>query len=216
MLAGSPDQWLPHYRDIEEQVIAAVETAWPICIGPLQAKKNAMSHEDHITEHLVHALIRSKALPGRLIYQYTLLGEDKAGGVSISSNIDFVLAIGDDEDVYLACECKRLNVPYRRGVRGLVGEYVDEGIMRFVSGQYANGLPLALMLGYVMNARVERARRGLARAMAARSTALGLTSETSTPIEVGRPVRFRTTHACTSGHNIEVAHALLGWPSEHR
>jgi hypothetical protein len=39
--------------------------------------------------------------------------------VSISSNIDFVLTVGDDEDVYLACECKRLNVPYKSGIMGL-------------------------------------------------------------------------------------------------
>lgn len=59
------------------------------------------------------------------------------GNVSAQSNIDFALTIGDDEDAYVACECKRLNVPYKTGVRGLVSEYVDEGLMRFVTGQYS-------------------------------------------------------------------------------
>lgn len=212
MLAGSLDEWLPHFRDLEDRIVDAVEAAWPICITPLQSKKNAMTHEDHITEHLVQSLIRMKLVPGRIIYQYTLLAEDAAGNVSAPSNIDFVLTVGDDEDVYLACECKRLNVPYKTGVRALVGEYVDDGLMRFVSGQYSRGLPLAMMLGYVMNAKSDVARRGLRRTLALRSARIGLQSEVDSVVVNGRHVRFRTTHACVSGSIIEVAHTLLPWP----
>ena len=212
MLVGNLNDWLPHFRSLEERVAGAVEAAWPICVAPLQSKKNEMTHEDHITEHLVQSLIRTKSLPGRIVYQYTLLVEDDDGNVSMSSNIDFVLTVGDDEDVYLACECKRLNVPYKTGMRGLVGEYVDEGLMRFVSGQYANGLPAAMMLGYVMNARTDRARRGLKRAMAFRSASIRLQSERDAPTTAGKPLRFHTTHLCMPGHTIEVAHTLLAWP----
>jgi len=212
MLAGNLDEWLSHFRSLEERVADAIEAAWPVCIAPLQSKKGAMTHEDHITEHLVQSLIRTKSLPGRIVYQYTLLVEDDQRNVSMSSNIDFVLTVGDDEDVYLACECKRLNVPYKTGMRGLVGEYVDEGLMRFITGQYADGLPMAMMLGYVMNARADRARRGVKRAMAFRSAAIRLQSELDAPIEDGRPLRFHTTHVCVSGHTIEVAHTFLAWP----
>lgn len=212
MLTGDLNAWLPHFRSLEERIGDAVEAAWPVCIAPLQSKKNAMTHEDHITEHLVHSLIRTKLVPGRIIYQYTLLAEDSGRNVSAPSNIDFVLAIGEDEDVYLACECKRLNVPYKTGVRGLVGEYVNEGLMRFVTGQYSSGLPLAMMLGYVMNAKTDVARRGLRRALARRSASIGLQSDLDAAVVNGRPVRFRTTHACAPGHTIEVAHTLLPWP----
>lgn len=147
MLAGDLKAWLTQFRGLEERIADAVEAAWSICIAPLQFKKNALTHEDHITEHLVQSLIRTKLMPGRIVYQYTLLAEDADGNASAPSNIDFALTIGDDEDVYLACECKRLNVPYKTGVHGLVGEYVDEGLMRFVTGQYSRGLPLAMMLG---------------------------------------------------------------------
>jgi hypothetical protein len=212
MLEGDLAAWLPHFRTLKERVSDAIEAAWPVCIAPLQRKKDSMTHEDHITEHLVHALIRTKMLPGRIVYQYTLLMEAAGQGIYVASNIDFVLTVGDDEDVYLACECKRLNVRYKSGIRGLVGEYVDKGLMRFVTGQYANGLPLAMMLGYVMNARTDRARRGLKRAMEIRSAAIRLQSEHDEPVEHGRPVRFSTTHICDPGHTIEVAHTLLGWP----
>ena len=212
MLAGSLDDWLPHFRDLEERVFAAVEAAWPVCIGPLQSRKNAMTHEDHITEHLVQCLIRTKKLPGRIIYQYTLLSEAGDGLVSISSNIDFVLTVGDDEDAYLACECKRLNVPYATGTRGLVGPYVNEGLMRFVTGQYSRGLPLAMMLGYVMNAHTDRACRGVKRAMALRAGQLALRSHREDPFVSGRPLRFYSNHTCQAGQVIEVAHTLLPWP----
>lgn len=212
MLTGDLNAWLPHFRGLEERIAEAVEAAWPICVAPLQSKKNALTHEDHITEHLVQSLIRTKLVPGRIIYQYTLLAEDGSGNVSAPSNIDFVLTIGDDEDVYLACECKRLNVPYKTGVRALVGEYVDEGLMRFVSGQYSNGLPLAMMLGYVMNAKSNVARRGVKRILALRSATAGFQSERDAPVVSGRPLRFYTTHACVPGHVIEVAHTLLAWP----
>jgi len=212
MLTGDLNAWLPHFRGLEERIAEAVEAAWPICIAPLQSKKNALTHEDHITEHLVQSLIRTKLVPGRIIYQYILLAEDGSGNVSAPSNIDFVLTIGDDEDVYLACECKRLNVPYKTGVRALVGEYVDEGLMRFVTGQYSNGLPLAMMLGYVMNAKSNVARRGVKRILALRSATAGFQSERDAPVVSGRPLRFYTTHACVPGHVIEVAHTLLAWP----
>ena len=212
MLVGNLDAWLPHFRGLEEQVADAVEAAWPICIGPLQSKKNALTHEDQITEHLVRALIRTKSLPGRILYQYQLLTENQNGDVSVSGKIDFVLTVGDDEDVYLACECKRLNVPYRTKTRGLVGEYVNDGLMRFITGQYSNGLPLAMMLGYVMDAQTEQARHRVKRAMARRSTNIGLLANRDAPAVNGRALRFHTTHACVPGHVIEVAHTLLAWP----
>jgi hypothetical protein len=212
MLTGDIAEWLGQFRTLEERMAEAIEVAWPICIAPLHPKKGNMSHEDHITNHLVQALIRTKKVPGRIILQHSLLAVAADQTVSLSSNIDFVLTIGDEEDVYLACECKRLNVPYKSGTRGLVGEYVDEGLMRFISGQYANGLPLAMMIGYVMNARLDRARRGLRRAMTVRAKAIKLKTTTDHPVIVGRPLRFITTHGCATGHDIEVAHTLLGWP----
>lgn len=183
-----------------------------MCIGPLQAKKGSMTHEDHITEHLVQALRRTKKVPGRITYQYVLLVEDANGNVSLSSSIDFVLTVGDDEDVYLAYECKRLNVPYAARVRNLCVPYVDEGLMRFVSGQYSNGLPMATMLGYVMNGDNGRARRSLCKVMKARAVTLGLTAELDYPSLPGAPTRFRSTHKCRPGQSIDVEHQLLPWP----
>lgn len=212
MLVGEISDWLAHFRTLEKRMAEAIEAVWPVCIGPLQSRKDAMTHEDQITNHLVAALIKSKRLPGRIVPQYSLLMEAADHRVTLSSKIDFVLTISDDETVYLACECKRLNVPYKTRTRGLVGEYVDDGLMRFVSGQYSNGLPLAMMLGYVMNARVDVARRGLRRAMAVRAQSINLKSTRDDVLAPGRPLRFFTTHESLFGYDIEVTHTLLGWP----
>lgn len=212
MLAGSPGVWLAHFRDLGEQMAEAIEDAWPVCIKPLQARKGSMTHEDHITEHLVNALRKAKKVPGRITYQYVLLDEDANGNVTTPSSIDFVLTVGDDEEVYLAYECKRLNVTYGTRVRNYCGTYVDDGLMRFVSGQYAKGLPMATMIGYVMNGNNTTARRGLRRVMKLRAAALRLTAEQDRHSTAGRPMRFTSTHDCGSGHSMNVEHHLLPWP----
>jgi hypothetical protein len=212
MLMGDPEGWLVSFRSLEECLVEALEFLWPSCVLSLQPKKGSMTHEDPITFQIVTALKRSKRFPGRIIPQYSLLSEDVSGVSKLSSNIDFVLTIGDDEDVYLACECKRLNVPYKSGTRGLVGEYVDEGLMRFVTEQYSSGLPLAMMLGYVMDARLAAAHRGLRRAMRVREKAIGLRSVIDHPVRPRKPLRFRTRHGGVSSAALEVSHILLAWP----
>lgn len=212
VLEGSPSAWLENFRNLGEQMSVAIEAAWPLCIRPLQPKKDSFTHEDHVTEHLVNALRRTKKVPGRIIYQYVLLVEDTEGNVSLTSSIDFVLTVGDDEGVYLAYECKRLNVPYPKGVKNLCVPYVEDGLMRFVTGQYSNGLPMAMMIGYVMNGDNGRARQGLRRVMEKRKATIGLKAEMDHPSPFGAPTRFRSTHTCRPGHSMEVEHLLLPWP----
>lgn len=84
--------------------------------------------------------------------------------------------------------------------------------MRFVTGQYANGLPMAMMIGYVMNGDNGRARRGLAKVMKSRTATLGLTTEEDRPSLPGMPIRFSSTHTCMPGHSMKVEHHLLPWP----
>lgn len=210
MLAGNAADWLAQFRTLEERLVEAIEAVWPVCIAPLQAVKGSMTHEDYITNHLADALIRAKKLPGRIVLQYSLLAANPQDLLKIGSKIDFVLTVGDDEDVYLACECKRLNVPHKTKTRALAYEYVREGLTRFVTGQYSHGLPLAMMLGYVMNANVSLAHQRVKRAIS-RSKAINLKATNDWPPAANKPIRFSTTHVCTSGHQIQVNHTLLGW-----
>jgi len=49
-----------------------------------------------------------------------------------------------DEDEYYAFECKRLD-----GNSSLNGEYVNEGICRFIDGKYSSKMSLSGMIGFV-------------------------------------------------------------------
>jgi hypothetical protein len=160
---------------------------------------------------LVAALIRTKRVPGRLTPQYKLMTLNEDGIAGLSSSIDFVLTIGDQEDVYLACECKRLNVPLGSGVRSLAAEYVDEGLMRFVKSQYSAGLPLAMMLGYVMDDRLAVAWRNLRRTLGKKASTTNLLATREANPQIDGRFRFASSHKCNSGCEIEISHTLLAW-----
>lgn len=57
------------------------------------------------------------------------------------------------QKIFFTVECKRLHVTTDSGLRHLAGEYVREGLQRFVEGKYSLGLPCGGMLGYVMDNR---------------------------------------------------------------
>jgi hypothetical protein len=208
MLLGDPEAWLQHFRTLGERVLFAIDEAWPTCLAPLTPIKGALTHEDPITEQLVLALIRSNEVPGRFIPQYSLLTEREDGRAHLSSDIDFVLTMGDDENVYLACECKRLNVPFKSGKKALVRGYLDEGLARFLTGKYSPGLPYALMLGYVMDGNVSSARRALLRALRIRASELQLSSLSVSADD--EP--FASRHGRADDCRMEVTHRLLPWP----
>ena len=52
----------------------------------------------------------------------------------------------NDNDRYLAAEAKKL----RGKGSSLAGEYVDEGIMRFVTARYGRGHDYGIMMGYIL------------------------------------------------------------------
>jgi len=62
--------------------------------------------------------------------------------------------------VYFAIEAKRLRVCGPDGRVTLYGarEYVTDGMMRFVSGQYAPCMRAGAMLGYVFDGKLGKAR----------------------------------------------------------
>lgn len=55
-----------------------------------------------------------------------------------------------DTSAYYIIECKRLNNQNVRGTTGLNAEYIKNGIMRFVSGQYSTNKYLNGMIGFVV------------------------------------------------------------------
>ena len=61
------------------------------------------------------------------------------------------------QTIFFTLECKRLRVTTASGFRDLVDKYVDDGVLRFVNGQYSAGLPCGGMIGYVMDNETSKA-----------------------------------------------------------
>ena len=81
----------------------------------------------------------------------------------LDARADIRFSCGKGLDTYFVFEAKRLFVTYPRGRKdSLVGEYVRDGMMRFVSGKYAPFQHASAMLGYVHDSTVSFAREALA------------------------------------------------------
>jgi hypothetical protein len=90
----------------------------------------------------------SRALP--CLIDREVVEDDPDSGEE-KGRIDIRFTHGSDESVYFAFECKRLNVPTNGGCKSLAREYVEKGMMRFVTGKYATGLTQGGMIGFVMD-----------------------------------------------------------------
>lgn len=101
---------------------------------------------------------------------------------------------------YLGVEAKKLK---GRG-DSLAGDYVDEGVMRFVQGHYSRGHDYSVMLGYVVVPTVDVAISRVQSAMAARSLATQqVTSMTPNPEICPNDMTYTSIH-----RQIETAQCL--------
>jgi len=168
-IAGNSSQWAPLFPDgLMSDIITLILDGWSTFPKPRRHE-----HEDPITaklrEHLCPAKIQRR-LPVTIWLQS--LETDRTTGRQIG-RLDIRFLHGYRERVYLAFECKRLNVTYPSGKRAsLASEYVEEGMMRFVTEQYAGGLDKGGMLGYIMDGNMTRATRAVRNAIDKRRASL--------------------------------------------
>ncbi len=91
--------------------------------------------------------------------------------------IDILVSCEFGSEVYFAIEAKRLRVRSTSGRMDAGNDdYVNEGMMRFVSGQYAPFMKTGAMLGYVYDGNINKARSGVAGYIKSRGKELKLTS----------------------------------------
>ena len=208
MVLGDKAHWAERFRAWDELFLGCVLRVWWICIAPLPSG----SHENDITRALVVGLSRDPTARRRFWcdYQFPTLSCTADGRVIEKGKIDMAMIVDHDREHYLAYECKRLNVTQRDGTRrSLAREYVgEEGMMRYVTEKYAEGLPVGCMMGYVMDGDLDFALLRIQAAMMAEQPALGLRGEPEEdpPIDIIR--RFVTEHE-RDGRWMEIRHALL-------
>lgn len=212
MMVGDPSTWADKFRSIDTRFLQCVVAVWRNCVAFLPVQPD----EDTITINLVAILSKdpnARRLFHYLEYQYEPFGYTEDGIAYSKGKIDMAVLLDQEREMYLAYECKRLNVIYNGKKSSLATPYVLEGLSRFVTEQYAEGLPVGCMLGYVLDGDVKDAQSKVRAAIVSRKTEVALSAGPTNDSELAEVKRFFSRHLRSgSGHEIEVRHALLPFP----
>ena len=150
MIVGDPHLWKARFITLDERLLRRIRHVWPDCVALLPGQPE----EDDITINLV-ALLLKDAIVRRIcyfvIYHHEPFGMRSGGAKFSKGQIDLAFLLDQERERYIAYECKRLNVIYAGARNSLATRYVKDGIMRFLSEKYAEGMPIGCMLGYVMD-----------------------------------------------------------------
>ena len=95
--------------------------------------------------------------------------------------------------------------------------YVMEGILRFITEQYAENLPVGGMLGYVLDGDLLFAHSKIQAAIMANRCSVRLTAVLAKNSSFGSVKRFSSRHRRPLyGTAIEIRHAFLAFPDTTR
>ena len=157
-VVGVPDQWRGLIDTLVPEILELILSSWRN-----MPKLAPGAREDPTTAELCRRLRQNRSggdLPLRVDIQMVELG---AGADADQGRMDIVFSpLVPTEEVYFCLECKRLNVVSCKGVRSYAGEYVTEGMVRFIRGQYAACVRHGGMLAYVLDGNIGSALAGVA------------------------------------------------------
>ena len=170
---GNSDQFAPLFpNDFLDDIIGRVFVAWDKIPKPV-----AETLETRITKLLRHQYAYDpviKQLPFQVRRELTV--DDPVSGDELG-RIDLCLLHGNNEDVYFAFECKRLNVTFQSGFKTLAPDYVGEdGIECFVSQKYSIGQAFGGMIGYVFDGKIVEAMKSIENRVKEKAMEIGLKS----------------------------------------
>lgn len=135
--------------DIIATVLDITMVGWSCVIS--SGKVSISSSEPEIAGHLGREMTAEKnRRPG--LKNQIRIEEEVGTRASPTSDkpegrIDIKIIYSFDEAEYFGMECKRVTSKNSR----LAKKYVDEGVMRFVTGKYSPGHDCAAMLGFVID-----------------------------------------------------------------
>lgn len=209
MLIGDAATWISRFKSFDTRLLQRLHFVWP----SVQSVLEEQPEEDVITLNLVVALSKDEKIRRIchwLEFQFEPAGYKKTGAAYSKGKIDIAVFLDQTREVYLAYECKRLNVRHNGRRSSLATPYVSEGVMRFVTEQYAERLPMGCMLGYVIDGDVAFALKRVKNAIQVNKASIFLISGPSPTKAVQSIERFSTTHERpASSSHIQVLHALL-------
>lgn len=130
------------------------------------AKTSEMEREDGVTVRLWQRLKRLAPFrdgPFFVNHHPAVLDSASMDAAAPDGVLDLQVTAWFGPDAYFAIEAKRLRFHDASGrFRTGTGEYIRQGMMRFISGQYAPRMRHGAMLGYVYDGDVPAAETGLA------------------------------------------------------
>jgi hypothetical protein len=207
MVLGNLKAWTGQFISVDERLLERISFVWKTCVNSLPSQPL----EDNITINLVSQL-SNDAVVRRIChwieFQYEPFGINQNGSYYSKGKVDMAAFLDWNRERYIAYECKRLNVT-RKGKRiSLAGEYVSEGMMRFMTSQYAEALPIGCMLGYVIDGDLIFAMKQLKKKIVSHPP-LHLVKGPSKIEPKHQFKRFNTKHNRPADITIELRHALL-------
>jgi hypothetical protein len=211
MMLGDPQSWRRRLISLDERILQRILHVWARCVARLPGQPE----EDDVTINLVDLLSKDpvvRTLCHWIEYQFEPFGVDDNGVRYSKGIVDLTVLLDWDRETYLPYECKRLNVVHQGRRSSLATPYVTDGLMRFVTEQYAEGLPVGCMLGYVMDGDLAFALQQIRAAIVAQATPLRARSGIAKGEASPSTERFRTDHMRDVSAQIEVRHVLLPFP----
>ncbi len=114
--------------------------------------------EDNITNELCRALQQNRTARG-LMFQIRpqVIELDPMPGEDLGRMDIAFIPLVPREDIYFCLESKRLNVIKNGKPRAYASQYVNAGMVRFITGQYSKAVRHGGMLAYVLDGDVARA-----------------------------------------------------------
>ena len=149
-VVGIPTEWVDLIDPMVPAILNLVIESWEKM--PVPASDDS---EDNITNALCRALKQNRTARGLMFQIHTQFVElDPMPGETFGRlDIAFVPLV-PREDIYFCLESKRLNVVKDGQRRAYASEYVTNGMLRFVTGQYSKAVRHGGMLGYVLDGNV--------------------------------------------------------------
>lgn len=170
MIVGDPDIWSDTFpEELVPRVLDLITETWATFEKP-----GPSDHEVPTTRRFNYALRQAKDLRKLpLLVERESTEDDPHTGAELGRiDLKFLPAVSAREEIYLAFECKRLNVTVNGRRVPLASEYVKEGMLRFVTGQYASFVLHGGMIGYVLDGRTDDAMRLVEQNISTRATDL--------------------------------------------
>ena len=209
MILGDGATWVDRFKGFDDRLIERLVLILPACIAVLCDNPK----EDEITLNLDRRFYLDPVIR-RVFHHWKFQFEpsdmDENGAHFSKGKIDLAFFWSLDHEKYLAYEAKRLNVMTSTGISSLAGPYVKEGVVRFITEQYAQGLPVGFMLGYVLNGEGDELPKKIGIALSNNKEIVGLNGDLKMIGAVGPAQRFETVHQRrNNGGKILLRHTLI-------